>query len=193
MPANTWVDHLRKLIQSKDICQLRRTGLHTHFEWTSGHTVPRKEALCLPNTHFHHLPYAGFSTYVNQSQFSANSVSWCSSTWRHMNTAATECGTTSEWGFFHCQPRLMWWQYLQRNTRRFGQEKDLLSFQQKQWCASQEWCARIYTTNTATGALKRSASEHSRCQCNSSDQVLISGVYPKHQSRYHSYLACILE
>lgn len=76
MSANTWVDHLRKLIQSKDICQLRRTGLRTHFEWTPGHTVPRKEAPCPPNTNFHHLPYAGFSTSVNQSQFSASSVSW---------------------------------------------------------------------------------------------------------------------
>lgn len=48
--ANMRADHLRELIQSKDIFQIRRTGLHTHFEPTSGHTVPRKEAL-FPPTH----------------------------------------------------------------------------------------------------------------------------------------------
>ena len=48
--VNTQVDLLRELIQSKDIVHIRRTGLHTYFEPTSGHIVPSKEALC-PPTH----------------------------------------------------------------------------------------------------------------------------------------------
>lgn len=126
--GNTQVDHFRELIQSKDIFQIRMTGLHTQFEPTSGHTVAGKEALCVPNTHFHHLPYACSSIHVNQSQFSTTSVPWSNSSCSCMNAGARECGKTQDWDFFQCQPRLTLWQYLQRNTWRFAQEKDLFHF-----------------------------------------------------------------
>lgn len=64
--------------------------------------------------------------------------------------------------------------------------KASLSFQQKYWCAPQEWSLWIRTINAAIGALKRSVPEHSRGQCNGSDQVFSSGLYPKKQSRCHS-------
>lgn len=123
MHANTWVDHLKELTQSKDIFQIKRTGLHAHFEATSGHIVPTKEALCPPNTHFHHLPYAGSSIHANQSQFSARSVPWSDSSHGCKNAGVREYVKTQDQDFsFHCQPRLTSWQHPQRNTRGFGHE-----------------------------------------------------------------------
>lgn len=65
--TNAQADHLRELIQSKDIFQIRRTGLHTRLETTWGHTVPGKEGLHPHDTHFHHLSYAGSSIHINHS------------------------------------------------------------------------------------------------------------------------------